>query len=191
MSDKTSRRGRRRRGVLKAAACALLVGGSTGVAAGSQADDAEPTVVFSDQTTGGDTVVIDEVQSDRSSSLFVSTRTGETVAGEGVRFTAGDGAEDLELSLDEPLEESRTLVATLYESNGGPIAEDSAEVTVEANSQTGTRAGEPAGESDAAGAAVAGDDETQFGIGTVAAVGVAAYLLGSHGDGGDESSAAR
>jgi len=186
----------RRRAALRAAAGALFVGTTTARVAGRQTDDVEPEVRFEDQTTDGDTIVIEAVRSDRSSSLLVTTRQGKTVAGKNVRFAAGDTAEDLELPLDGSLEGSQSLLATLFESNGGPIAEDSATVTVKSGStgDDGTNdesSEDPEKETDEAETNgwmtdLEWPEITQ--IGAVASIGSAAYLLGGRTGSEGESS---
>lgn len=90
----------------------------------------DPSLVVEDQATDGSTVTVASLRTDVDASLFVFDAEGGTIGGSGVTFDAGDEVTSLPVDLEEPLETSQDVTVKLYESNGGPIAEDTATVTV-------------------------------------------------------------
>ena len=90
-----------------------------------------PSVWLHDQTSDGRSITVARVATDVDASLFVFDRNGDDIGGSGVRFEAGETAENVTVTLDEPIQESQSVRVTLYESNGGPIAEAYGYVSVE------------------------------------------------------------
>ena len=79
-------------------------------------DDEDATVTFSDQTTDGETVVVDEVT--MASGGFVVIHDSSLLVGEVIESVIGTSEylepgthENVEVTLDEPLEEDETLIA--------------------------------------------------------------------------------
>ncbi|ELZ12218.1 hypothetical protein C479_05403 [Halovivax asiaticus JCM 14624] len=94
-------------------------------------DGGSASITFDDQTSDGTTVEIASLRTPVDSSLFVFDEADTVIGGSGVTFDAGDEVTDRSVDLDESLDSTQDVTVTLYESNGGPIAEATASVTVE------------------------------------------------------------
>lgn len=94
-------------------------------------DDELAELAVEDQTTDGSSIEIAHLRTDVDASAFVFDENGQEIGGSGVRFDAGDDVESLTVDLYEPLSTSQTVRVTLYESNAGPIAEDTGHVEIE------------------------------------------------------------
>ena len=84
-----------------------------------------------DQTTDGTSIEIAHLRTHVDASVFVFDENGQEIGGSGVTFDAGDEVESFTVNLDETLSTSQYVSVTLYESNAGPIAEDTAHVAIE------------------------------------------------------------
>lgn len=87
-----------------------------------------PSVAFEDQETDGTAVVVDRVTTDVDGVLIVFD--GSTVISDSVHLAAGATETDVVVPLAEPISAGQELTVKLYESNGGPIASDTAFVSV-------------------------------------------------------------
>lgn len=106
---------------------------SGGVSSRASADDPTPSIAFEAQESDGRTVVVARAATDVEAFVKVEDADGGVVLDSPANrldLAAGDVETDARLRLDERITESQKLTVVLQESNGGPLARDSAVVTV-------------------------------------------------------------
>lgn len=134
MTEKRSAPGFERREFLRSAGTAAggvaLLGGVSG---GTPTADPTGSVTFEDQTSDGRTVVVAEVTTEVDAHLSIFDDDPPPIGG-GIHllFEGGETAEDVTVVLEEPLEETTSLLAQLNDrETGQSIDREEATVTVD------------------------------------------------------------
>lgn len=107
----------------------------TGTSAGrNQETLPEPSVRFEDQQSDGTTVVVRRAATDVDAFVVIKNADGEFIVwdpSDRIDLAAGETVGDVTVKLEEPLSASQKLTAVLWESNGQPLDQETALISLD------------------------------------------------------------